>query len=79
MGGWEFVLWVGVEGHQWQLRRCCYPADTTTHCQGEGGERKKCRKKCRWVNAGVAIPLIQQHPAKEKEEEKKGRRKVGRE
>ena len=75
MGGWEFVLWVGVEGHQWQLRRCCYPADTTTHCQGEGGERKKCRKKCRWVNAGVAIPLIQQHPAKEKEEEK-GRKGV---
>ena len=29
--------------------------------------------------AGAAIPLLQQHPAKEKEEEKKGRRKVGRE
>ena len=29
--------------------------------------------------AGAAIPLLQQHIAKEKEEEKKGRRKVGRE
>ena len=86
LGGWEFVLWVGVEGHQWQLRRCSYPAATTTHCQGEGGGKEgeeKGRKGVkeiqegppRWVNGGAEKERKETGETERKLEKKRRRRR----